>query len=149
MNCGSCLLTDGCCYTSMPPKVKCTITNEYHLYGDECNCDEARISKEAELEQFKEKFIDQPICAEILNCVNDLPNITFSDGELLKYEYTGWQVGTLATEAVSCTRCLACDETIILNRFEGVPKICSDCRKVIKFIKEKFSKDLEVYENEN
>lgn len=142
MNCGSCLLTDGCCYASMPPKVKCTITNEYHLYGDECNCDEARISKEAELEQFKEKFIDQPICAETLNSINTLPNITFSGREPVEYEFTGWQVGMSATEAVACTSCLVCGEDIILSWFEGGPKICSDCQKAIKFVKEKFKEEL-------
>lgn len=143
MNCGSCLLTDGCCYTSMPPKVKCTITNEYHLYGDECNCDEARISKEVELEQFKEKFINQPICAETLNS-GDLVSSIVGNGEPVAYEFTGWQTGTLATEAiaVACTSCLVCGADIILSWYEGGPKICSDCQKAIKFIKERFKEEL-------
>lgn len=34
--CGNCDKTDGLCYTSLPPKVKCTVTGEYHLYGDKC-----------------------------------------------------------------------------------------------------------------
>lgn len=36
MRCGGCNKTDGLCYTSLPPKVKCTVTGEYHLYDDEC-----------------------------------------------------------------------------------------------------------------
>lgn len=35
--CGSCDKTDGLCYASLPPKVKCTITGEYRLYDDTCN----------------------------------------------------------------------------------------------------------------
>lgn len=37
MRCGNCDKTDGLCYTSNPPKVKCTITGEFHEYGDECD----------------------------------------------------------------------------------------------------------------
>ena len=37
MKCGNCDKTDGLCYTSDPPKVKCTITGEYHGYDDECD----------------------------------------------------------------------------------------------------------------
>ena len=36
MHCGNCDKTDGLCYASLPPKVKCTVTGEYHLYSDEC-----------------------------------------------------------------------------------------------------------------
>lgn len=36
-NCGNCDKTDGLCYTSDPPQVKCTITGEFHYYDDECN----------------------------------------------------------------------------------------------------------------
>jgi len=37
MRCGLCDKTDGLCYTSNPPKVKCTITGEFHEYGDNCD----------------------------------------------------------------------------------------------------------------
>lgn len=33
MRCGLCDKTDGLCYTSNPPKEKCTITGEFHEYG--------------------------------------------------------------------------------------------------------------------
>ena len=37
MKCGNCDKTDGLCYTSNPPQVKCTITGKFHYYGDECD----------------------------------------------------------------------------------------------------------------
>ena len=37
MRCGNCDKTDGLCYTSNPPKVKCTVTGKFHEYGDECD----------------------------------------------------------------------------------------------------------------
>lgn len=37
MICGACDKTDGLCYTSLPPKVKCTLTGKYHSYHDECS----------------------------------------------------------------------------------------------------------------
>ena len=37
--CGGCNKTDGMCYTSNPPKVKCTITGRFHFYDDVCDCD--------------------------------------------------------------------------------------------------------------
>lgn len=42
--CGNCNKTDGLCYTSDPPKVKCTITGEFHRYNDECNCNKQLIN---------------------------------------------------------------------------------------------------------
>lgn len=41
--CGQCNKTDGMCYTSNPPKVKCTVTGEFHLYDDKCNIKSPRI----------------------------------------------------------------------------------------------------------
>lgn len=37
MKCGVCDKTDGFCYVSLPPKVKCSVTGEFHDYNDECN----------------------------------------------------------------------------------------------------------------
>ena len=37
MRCGNCDKTDGLCYTSMPPQVRCTVSGEYHGYDDQCN----------------------------------------------------------------------------------------------------------------
>ena len=38
MHCGNCTKTDGIVYMSNPPKLKCTVTGEFHGYGDECDC---------------------------------------------------------------------------------------------------------------
>ena len=39
MACGSCKYNDGCTYTSLPPRFKCTITSEFHFGNDDCNVD--------------------------------------------------------------------------------------------------------------
>ena len=44
--CGGCEKTDGCVYTSIPPKVKCTVTGEFHNYDDVCNVSPA-VKKES------------------------------------------------------------------------------------------------------
>lgn len=53
--CGQCNKTDGVCYTSNPPKVKCTVTGEFHLYDDQCNIKSPRICDVLGVEQ-GEKF---------------------------------------------------------------------------------------------
>ena len=42
--CGSCDKTDGMCYTSNPPQVKCIITGRFHFYDDICDCDTIRAT---------------------------------------------------------------------------------------------------------
>ena len=39
MTCGQCGKTDGMVYTSYPSQVKCSVTNQFHKEGDECNVD--------------------------------------------------------------------------------------------------------------
>lgn len=53
--CGQCNKTDGMCYTSNPPKVKCTVIGEFHLYDDKCNIKSPRICDVLGVEQ-GEKF---------------------------------------------------------------------------------------------
>jgi len=36
INCANCPLNDGMIYTSMPPKFRCTVTNEYNLGEHRC-----------------------------------------------------------------------------------------------------------------
>lgn len=43
MNCAYCKYNDGMVYTSIPPKYKCTITNEFHLGLDDCNVEFAPV----------------------------------------------------------------------------------------------------------
>jgi hypothetical protein len=38
MTCINCDKTDGQCYTSLPPKVRCTVTGKFHLYDDPAMC---------------------------------------------------------------------------------------------------------------
>ena len=146
MLCCNCPFTDGLCYTSMPPQVKCTITNEFHFYGDECNCVEAYVNKEAELEQLKVKYLDKPICQEILNRYSPLDGIANSS-KIRTYGFNDWQTSAIAAEAiVPRTSCLVCGADIMLSLCEGGPKICTACKKAIKFIKERFKEELENYE---
>ena len=37
MLCGYCDKTDGCIYTSLPPMVKCILTDKFHFMNDECD----------------------------------------------------------------------------------------------------------------
>ena len=43
MKCANCEHNDGMVYTSTPPKYRCTITNEFHLGGDDCNVEFAPV----------------------------------------------------------------------------------------------------------
>lgn len=43
MRCGICNKTDGLCYTSNPPKVRCTISGEFRNYDDACNIEFAPV----------------------------------------------------------------------------------------------------------
>ena len=150
MNCGSCPFTDGCCYTSLPPKVKCTITSEYHYYDDICNCEEARVQKEA-AENYLAQKLSEPIMELDFTDVA-VPNTLLTADEASNFRgllnpalYTGTTDECTAI-AVGCTTCLVCGDDIILSWHEGGPKICPTCQKVIKFIKEKFKKELDEYE---
>ena len=126
MLCGSCSLTDGMCYTSNPPKVKCTITNEFHLYGDECNCESVRASRAEEQEQIQKMILDQPLVAINYDGTN-APSIAFSGVEAV--------LDSVTSEAiVGDTPCLVCGERIGLNIFDCGPKFCKTCNKAILYI---------------
>ena len=43
MRCVYCKYNDGLVYTSIPPKYRCTITNEFHLGSDDCNVEFAPV----------------------------------------------------------------------------------------------------------
>lgn len=151
MDCGSCPFTDTLLYCSMPPKVKCKITNEYHYYDDECNCEEARAQKEA-VENYLAQKLSEPIIqidyTDVSDDVSTLITVEEADsfkGLLNPSLYADTTCGTIDT-AVGCTRCLVCGDDIILTWYEGGSKICPACQKTIKFIKEKFKKELDEYE---
>lgn len=43
MVCAYCIYNDGAVYTSIPPKYKCTITNEFHFGLDNCDVNFAPV----------------------------------------------------------------------------------------------------------
>lgn len=55
MYCGNCDKTDGNCYTSFPPKVKCTVTGNFHFYDDECDAGRELVKDENKYEWKSEK----------------------------------------------------------------------------------------------
>ena len=60
--CGNCEFTDGMCYTSNPPKRKCTITGEYHYYDHPCD---VPIDKFPNINKPKVNYIDDPKLSNI------------------------------------------------------------------------------------
>ena len=177
MTCGSCPHTDGLCYTSLPPKVRCNITGEYHYYGDECNCkDNLAAGKAEEIEKLKE-LLNKPGALTISYGMSaDSHNNTISGEEaaiayksLLKLplydECEGTQdnkisikpyTSTIELDEVDkrllelpyayATRCLVCGTEVLVNFLGGGPMICAECKKAIKFIKEKFKEELIGYD---
>jgi hypothetical protein len=168
MICGSCPFTDGCCYTSLPPKVKCNITNEFHYYDDDCNCVEVMTSKKEQLD-FVQKKLSEPGPLVALNYDGPkAPSVSFSGEEvaraydnLLKtstegadasisinpvFEQRTFDAKLLEPVYEYCTRCLVCDVEVPVSFLGGGPKICPDCKRTIRFIKEKFKTELESFE---
>ena len=141
MRCGNCECTDGCCYTSMPPQVKCIITNEFHYYDDECNCEEVRASK-AELHAKIREQLYEPIIAYSSDLTGgQLVWDGTTEGTLMVSDPFG-TVNISYDTVVGATDCLVCGEQVSLHVFEHGPRICESCKKAIKFIKEKFKEEL-------
>ena len=142
MRCGSCHYTDGCCYTSMPPQVKCVITNKFHYYDETCDCEAALAAREAEAADDYIKYSgDQLVLLDdILNSTPDSVKITAPSfpgiTELGRSSIT-WD-----DTIVGATSCLVCGEEVPLGFWQSGPKICDNCQKAIKFIKEKFKEEL-------
>ena len=128
MQCGVCPFTDGVCYTSNPPKRKCTITGEFHLYDDECNCEHLILLKEKEKsgESLIERF---PKSITSLNA----DNVATSE-----YEFpdtvTGYICEPITTFGVPC---LICGETVFIDIYGAGPRVCDSCKEAIQFVKDK------------
>lgn len=65
--CGTCIHTDGMCYTSNPPQIKCVHTNKFHFYGDECDCERYQSMYESSSKFYKYEMLatnrsDPPGC---------------------------------------------------------------------------------------
>lgn len=150
MTCGSCPHTDGLCYTSMPPQVRCNITGEHHYYGDECTCKDGIIAKRTEeIEKFKE-LLNQPGCLMAVNYDSDKAPTVAITGEEAAIAYESLlelpMYGEATEVAVGSTNCLVCGENIIVNMWDSYVRICPSCKKAIKFIKEKFNTELQNFE---
>ena len=178
MNCGSCPFTDGLCYASMPPQVKCSITNEFHYYSNECDCIERMQSQKEELD-FVKKKLSEPSPLMIINydgpsaCAVSFSNEVTGDetaaafNNLLnsKNGADGATDNKISVKPVTstielddldrrllepicmyATRCLVCDIEVPVYCLRDGPKICKECKRAIKFIKENFIKELDKYE---
>ena len=54
MKCGKCDKTDGLRYTSLPPKVKCTVTGKLHNYDDDCDVGNIVLEEIDKTDMFKD-----------------------------------------------------------------------------------------------
>lgn len=151
MTCGSCNFTDNLCYCSMPPKVRCIITNEFHYYDDECNCEDAATSRKEVTDELTKKLNKPSALIAINYDGTNAPSVAFGnintsfDG--IEINPNGYQPENVTAVSWGATPCLVCGEDVQLDGWWITgPKICPTCQKAIKFIKEKFSKELETYE---
>ena len=137
MTCGVCPLTDGMCYTSNPPKCKCTITGEYHYYTDECNCDvEARTQKDFERKSIIKNIVDPKLDISY----NSYGQLAINDFESSRNETS--IVDASVSISTYCTSCIICGEEVIVHLCESAYKVCDKCKKAIELIKEKFKEEL-------
>ena len=115
MKCCSCPHTDNLVYTSNPPQVKCSITGKFHYYDDECDC----VLNAAEPAKIKipEENIDLEKMREML------------------------ETPIMPVPTAVCTNCIICGSEIAVGLCENHTKVCDDCKKAIKFIKEHFRYD--------
>ena len=176
MTCGSCEFTDGCCYTSLPPQIRCNITGKFHYYNDECDCEGIKADK---VESFKKitELLCKPGALMAVNYDSDKAPAVAITGEEAEIAYKSLLNLPLCGECegihdnkisitpykstidldeidkrllepvcMYSTRCLVCEADVPVYFLGGGPMICADCKKAIKFIKEKFNKELENYE---
>jgi hypothetical protein len=113
MKCSSCPYTDNLVYTSNPPQVKCSITGKFHYYDDECDC--------------------------VLNAAESVKiNIPKEDIDLEKLREI-LETPIMSPSAVAySTSCIICGSEIAVDLCENHTKVCDDCKRAIKFIKEHF-----------
>ena len=125
-----CPLTDGMCYTSNPPKCKCTITGEYHYYADECNCDMARTQKDFEHKSIIKNIVD-PMLDISYNSYGQLAINGFEASE------TESSIDLSVVASNYSTNCIICGEEVIIQEWESAYKVCNKCKEAIQFVKDK------------
>lgn len=163
MTCGNCKYTDGLCYTSLPPQVKCDITGKFHYYDDECDCSDSCAATVKERNEIFDLLNSQTPLMAINYDSDKAPSVAISGAEaevayesLIRLPLYGEadRNGEIDAEAwkyaapltVGATDCLVCGESINVNMWESFTKICPACKKAIMFIREKFDKELEQHE---
>jgi len=150
MRCGKCPYTDGLVYTSLPPKVKCTVTGEFHEYADLCDCENARKVKE-NINRYAAAKGEQA-----LERSQEVSNFSTTSGEpIIPIQATEinsavTEIGTTAVASIfnsACaeigTPCLICGETVEIGYFGGSPKICEECKQAVLHVKELLKKSEE------
>lgn len=60
--CGNCDFNDGCVYTSLPPKYKCTLTGAFHFGNEPCDIDFVPIVRCGKCRHYQGNH-DVPGCA--------------------------------------------------------------------------------------
>lgn len=148
MTCCNCPYTDGLVYTSLPPKVKCIITGEFHEYTFECDCESARQVKE-NIEKFEAKTASTGSEEEYVLLNTASKDNTCST--MLQAMEPSPIVSTCfdTTTAVEIgTPCLICGETVPTGYYGG-PKICSECKKTVAYLKNRFKEDINDYREED
>lgn len=78
MTCGFCKYNDGCTYTSLPPRFKCTITGEFHFGNDNCNVDFKPVRHGKWLRM--EDYFKCSVCGDVYQTMTEydiFPNVDF------------------------------------------------------------------------
>lgn len=66
--CGHCSFNDGSVYTSLPPKVKCMLTDKFHFMSDPCEIDFSKIDEENGNWHINKPLPDSEDIVEVVRC---------------------------------------------------------------------------------
>lgn len=144
MICGSCPYTDGLVYTSMPPKVKCIITGDFHEYAENCNCENARKVKE-NLDRYAEAKSEPRPSSDPMSA-----DLTISSGAemapIKAVELVSTGIASIfGSQGCSelGTPCLICGKSVVLDFVGSGHKICEECKQAVLHVKELLKKSKE------
>ena len=130
MTCGKCPYTDGLVYTSLPPKVKCIVTGEFHVYEDLCDCENARKVKE-NLNRYVAAKGEQALyrSQEVSNFATT-PGDSIAPIQATEINSAVTEISATAVASIfnsACaeigTPCLICGETVEIGYFGGSQKM--------------------------
>ena len=150
MTCGKCPFTDGLVYTSLPPKVKCIVTGEFHEYEDLCDCENARKVKENLNRYVAAKGEQASYRSQGGSTLATTPGDTTIPIQAAEINSTITEIGATAVASIFSsaraeigTPCLICGETVEIGYFGGSPKICEECKQAVLHVKELLKKSKE------